>query len=87
MTREAEARRSRLDGGRRERSLAAHGGGASFNFDIGAHAHQFLDVHEAILKDVFGPAGAFGLRGKRHVLRLHVGGEARIFLSGRCRQP
>ena len=71
------------DGGRGETRRAAHGGGASIHLDVGAHADQFLHVHEAILEDVFADlAYAFSLRGKRHVLGLHVGGKAGIFFGG-----
>ena len=65
------------------RCRTANRGGAAVDLDVGAHAHQFLHVHEAVLEDVFCYlADAFGLRGKRHVLRLHVGGKARIFFGG-----
>ena len=62
---------------------AADGGGLAIDLDVGAHAHQFLHMHEAILEDVFrDQADAFGLRGEGHVLGLHVGGEAGILLGG-----
>ena len=62
---------------------AADGGGAALHGDVGAHAVEFLHVHEAVLEDVFGDGGgAFGLGGEGHVLGLHVGGEAGVFFSG-----
>ncbi len=40
-------------------------------------------MHEAVFEDVFGDdRGAFGLRHEGHVLGLHVGGEAGVFLGG-----
>src|SRR5579871_2471493 len=48
-----------------------------FDADIGAHARQFLRMHEAILEDRFRDEGdAFGLGHERHELRLKVGREA-----------
>src|SRR5271155_1799734 len=59
-----------------KRSSAAYDGAAAFDLDIGAHAHKFLRVHEAVLEDILGDdRRACGLRGERHVLRLHVGRE------------
>src|SRR5208283_5496388 len=56
---------------------------ATINRDGGSHANHFAGVQESVFKDGFRDDGStFGLRGKRHVLRLHVGGEAGIFLSG-----
>src|SRR6185312_17223483 len=40
------------DGRGGERRLAAHGCGASVELDIGAHADELLNVHEAVLEDV-----------------------------------
>ena len=71
------------DGGGLERGLAADGGGAAADGDVGAHADEFLHVHEAVFEDVFGDgAGAFGLGGEGHVLGLHVGGEAGVLFGG-----
>ena len=40
-------------------------------------------MHEAVFEDVLcHEADALGLRGQRHVLRLHVGGEAGVFFGG-----
>src|ERR1700686_254165 len=70
------------DGGGAQRSSAADDGAAAFDLNVGAHAYQFLRMHEAVLKNVFfDDRRAFGLRGERHVLRLHVSGEAGIFFS------
>src|SRR5664279_2319935 len=67
------------NGGGAERSFPSNNGATSLDFDIGAHAHQLLSVHKTILKNIFGDNGcACGLSGKRHVLRLHVGGEAGV---------
>src|SRR5260370_20669563 len=61
---------------------AANDSATGVDGDIRAHADHFGGVEEAVLKDGFGDdGGAFGLRGQGHVLRLHVGGEAGIFLS------
>ena len=83
-TSEAEARRSQAStAAALQGSLAAHDGAAAFDLDVRAHADQFLRVHEAVLKNIFGDdRRAFGLRGQRHVLRLHVGGEAGILFGG-----
>ena len=71
------------DGGGLEVGSSADGGGAAVDGDVGAHAVEFLDVHEAIFKDVFGDGGgAFGLGGEGHELGLHVGGEAGVLLGG-----
>src|SRR5438105_2570562 len=52
----------------------------AINTDVCAHAHELARVHEAILEDVFRDDGsAGGLCDERHVLCLHVGGEAWIF--------
>ena len=52
------------DGGGAEGSLAADYGAAAFDFDVRAHADQFLGVHEAVLEDVFRDDGcALGLSG------------------------
>src|SRR5450631_3058200 len=57
------------DCGRGETGGAAHGGGASIHLDVGAHAHQFLHMHETIFEDVFADlAYTFSLRGEGHVL-------------------
>src|SRR5271157_412525 len=65
-----------------ERSLAANHGAASFNLDVGAHAHQFQGVHEAVFENVLrNDRRALGLRGQRHELCLTVGGEAGIFFG------
>ena len=81
------------DGGGLEVGLAADGGGAAVDGDVGAHAVKLLNVHEAVLEDVFGDGGgAFGLGGEGHVLGLHVGGEAGVLFGGdvgcdeRCRR-
>ena len=69
-------------GGSGKRGLAANNRAASFDLDVRSHAHEFLRMHEAILENVFGDdRGAFGLSSQRHVLRLHIGGEARIFFG------
>lgn len=47
--------------------------------NVGAHALQLSDVHEAPLEDRLGDhRGALGLRHQRHVLGLHVRGEAGV---------
>jgi hypothetical protein len=71
------------DGGGLELGFAADGGGTAGDGDVGAHADELLDVHEAVFEDVFGDgAGAFGLGAEGHELGLHVGGEAGILLCG-----
>src|SRR3546814_3371154 len=46
---------------------------------LGAQAHQFLHVHEAVLEDrLVDDADAFGDAVHGHELRLHVGGETRM---------
>src|SRR5208283_787954 len=71
------------DGGGLQFAGAADGGGAALHGDGGSHAVEFLDVHEAVLEDVFGDGGcAVGLRGEGHELGLHVGGEAGELLGG-----
>src|SRR5581483_6601520 len=81
-TNDAEARKS-------EASTAAALSGV-FPFTIArwpsilmfAHAHQFLRVHEPVLKNIFRHhRSPIRLGYQRHVLRLHVGGKAGIFLS------
>ena len=57
--------------------------GISVNRDVRAHAHHFAGVQVAVLEDRFADVRyAVRLRGERHELRLHVGGEAGIFLGG-----
>src|SRR3546814_4774289 len=47
--------------------------------ELGAQAHQFLHVHEAVLEDrLVDDADAFGDAVHGHELRLHVGGETRM---------
>src|SRR3546814_2142163 len=59
--------------------LAGHGGAVAFDVDLGAQAHQFLHVHEAVLEDrLVDDADAFGDAVHGHELRLHVGGETRM---------
>ena len=71
------------DGGGLKRGLAADGSVAALHRDVGPHAVELANVHETIFKDVLGNrGGAFGLGGEGHVLGLHVGGEAGIFLGG-----
>src|SRR5208283_1711925 len=71
-------------------SSSADDGAAAFNLDIRAHANQFLRVHEAVLENIFrDDRRAGGLGGERHVLRLHIGGEAGIFFRvhvGGCKR-
>ena len=56
---------------------------AALQPDVGAHARQFLGVHEAVFEDRFGDDGdPLGLRHQRHVLRLQIGGEAGMLLGG-----
>src|ERR1039457_5136719 len=65
------------DGGSGEAGWTAHGGSAAVHFDVGAHAHQFLHMHEAILENIFADlADALSLGGQRHVLSLHACGTA-----------
>ena len=71
------------DGRGLERSFAADSGGPAADGDVGAHAVELADMHEAIFEDVFGDdGGAFGLGHEGHVLRLHVGGEAGELFGG-----
>src|ERR1035441_6065736 len=71
------------DCGGLEWSASTDGGSAALHGDVRAHAVEFLHVHEAVLEDVFSDGGgAFGLGGERHVLRLHVGGEAGVLFGG-----
>ena len=54
-------------------------GGGSFEGDLGSHAVEFRDVHEALWEDGFGDdADAWdgGVEGRE--LSLHIGGEARV---------
>ena len=54
--------------------------------DICAHAHHFARVHEAVFEDRFADVrDAVRLSGQSHELRLHVRGEAGIFLGGDIR--
>ena len=58
-------------------------GGAAVERDVGAHALELGDVHEALREDGVGDdADAAGLGEERAHLRLHVGREARIRLGG-----
>ena len=51
--------------------------------DVSTHASHFAGVQETIFENSFGDSrSALGLRGQSHVLRLHVCGEAGIFLGG-----
>ena len=54
-----------------------------FERDVGAHALELGDVHEALREDGFGDdADAVALAKQRAHLRLHVGGKAGIRLGG-----
>ena len=65
---------------------AAHHRAPSFDLDVRAHAHHFQRVHEPVLENVFrDDRRALGLGGQRHVLRLHVGGEAGILFGHNVR--
>src|SRR5581483_1824474 len=76
------------DSGSAEFRLAANDGASSFNLDVGAHAHQFLGVHKAILENVLrNHRSPVGLGGQRHVLRLHVGGKAGILFGDHIGSP
>ena len=62
--------------------FTANGCATAFNPDIRAHAQHFLRVHEAVFEDIFrDDRRAFGLRGQRHELRLHVGRKARVLFG------
>ena len=62
---------------------AANDSAAAVDGDVRAHAHHFAGVEEAVFEDGFGDdGGAVGLSGESHVLSLHVGGKARVFLGG-----
>ena len=58
---------------------AAHDGVVAFDLNIGAQAHQFVDVHETVFEDRFTNGGhAVGNAVDGHELGLHVGRESRI---------
>src|SRR6267142_1918025 len=72
-----------LHGGAGKFSRAADYGAAAVDGNVGAHADHLAGVEVAVLEDRFGDDGSsFGLGGEGHVLGLHVGGEAGIFLGG-----
>src|SRR6202040_3537837 len=49
------------------------------NLDVRAHSHHFQRVHKTVFEDVFDDdRRPLGLGRQRHVLRLHIGGEAGI---------
>ena len=79
----AGAKIGSLDNGAGERRGAADDGAAAIDRDVRTHAHHFTGVEEAVFENSFGNDGsAVGLRGKRHVLCLHVGGEGGILPGG-----
>ena len=82
-TSDAEARRSEhITAAEDSCDLPPDGRRAAFDADVGTHADEFLDMHEAVLEDVFGDLRrAFALGGEGHILRLHIGREAWIFLG------
>ena len=58
-------------------SAPRHGGDVAFDPDIGAHAQEFRDMHEAVLEDRFLDMGsAVGRRHQRHELCLQIGGKS-----------
>src|SRR5579883_254955 len=66
----------------RERRFAPNSSRAPIHLDVRAHADQLLHMHEPVLKDILcHDRSPLSLRRQRHVLRLHVGRETRIFLS------
>ena len=68
--------------------MSTNNGATALNFDVRAHAYQFLGMHKAVFEDVFGDDGCpFGLRCQRHVLRLHVSGKPRIFFRADVSGP
>jgi len=72
-----------LDGCAGKWGWAVDDGAVAANGDVGAHALHFEVVKKAVFENGLGNGGdAFGLRGERHVLRLHVSGEARVFFGG-----
>src|SRR5712671_7354025 len=72
-----------LHGGAGKLRGAADYGAAAVDGNVGAHADHFAGMEVAVLEDGFGDGGSsFGLGGEGHVLGLHVGGEAGIFLGG-----
>ena len=72
-----------LDDGAGEGRGATNDGAAAVDGDMRTHAHHFAGVEETVLKNSFGDdGGSVGLRGEGHVLGLHVGGEAGVFLGG-----
>ena len=66
--------------GARQAWHALDHGHLAIDLNLGAQAHQFVDVHEAVFKNRFGHRGR-ALRNavERHELRLHVGGETGVF--------
>lgn len=57
----------------------AHHGGGTGQADIRAHAHQFLNMHEAVFKNGFvDHAGTVGQTEQSHELSLHVGGKTGV---------
>src|ERR1700722_19674844 len=70
------------DGGGGEACGGAPRSRTSIHFFVCAPADQLLHMHEPVLEDVFADlADALGLRSESHVLGLHVGGKAGIFLG------
>ncbi len=54
----------------------------TFEANVGAHAHQFLSMHEAVLEDGFRhERDTAGLCHQGHVLSLKIGGETRVFFG------
>ena len=69
----------RHDAGAGELLDTLHHRSASVDLDLRAQAHQFVDVHEAVLEDGLGHGGrAMRNAVERHELGLHVGRETRV---------
>ena len=52
----------------------------ALDLDVGAQAHELVDVHKAVLKNrLRGPGCAMRNAVERHELRLHIGRETRVF--------
>ncbi len=65
------------DGCSAQRCRPGDGRQIAIDYDVGAHAHHFAGVKIAIFENGFAHArDAVRLRGQRHELSLHVGGEA-----------
>ena len=72
-----------LDDGAGEGRGATDDGAAAVDGNVCAHAHHLAGVEKAIFENGFGDDGsAVGLRSEGHVLSLHVGCEAGVFLGG-----